>query len=62
MVNDFAARPEGAIYGKGKASPGYINLGAKRSGERSAGNPHATFDEAGAGDDLTVVVSSSRVR
>ncbi len=40
----------GAIYGKGKASPGHINLGVKRSGERSAGNLHAAFDEAGAGN------------
>ena len=33
---------------------GHITLGAKRAGERSAGNLHAPFDEAGAGDGLTV--------
>jgi hypothetical protein len=27
-----------------------ITLGAKRSGERSAGNPHATFEAAGTGN------------
>ena len=39
-----------------------ITLDVKQSGERSAGNPHATFDEAGAGDGPTIVVRSSRVR
>src|SRR5215471_10518462 len=29
---------------------GLINLGAKRTGERGAGNPHATFDVAGTGN------------
>src|ERR1022692_5318495 len=29
---------------------GPISLGAKQTGERSAGNPHAAFDEAGAGN------------
>src|SRR5271166_5869404 len=29
---------------------GPITLGAKQTGERSAGNPHAAFDEAGAGN------------
>jgi hypothetical protein len=29
---------------------GPITLDAKRAGERSAGNPPATFDEAGAGN------------
>src|SRR5271157_3887287 len=33
-----------------------ITLGAKRAGERSARNPHATFDVAGAGDGLTVTL------
>ena len=28
---------------------GPISLEAKQAGERSAGNPHAAFDEAGAG-------------
>ena len=31
-----------------------INLFAKRAGERSAGNPHAPFDVAGNGNQLTV--------
>src|SRR6266567_6223996 len=29
---------------------GPITLGAKQTGERRAGNPHAAFDEAGAGN------------
>jgi len=29
---------------------GRINLWEKLTGKRSAGNPHAAFDEAGAGD------------
>jgi len=29
---------------------GHINLGMKRAGERSAGNPPAAFDEEGAGN------------
>jgi hypothetical protein len=29
---------------------GRITLGAKQAGKRSAGNPHAPFDEAGAGN------------
>src|SRR5262249_24103278 len=29
---------------------GPISLGAKQTGERSAGNPHAAFDEAGTGN------------
>ena len=33
---------------------GLITLDRKQAGERSAGNPHATFDEAGNGNQLTV--------
>ena len=33
---------------------GLITLDPKLAGERSAGNPHATFDEAGNGNQLTV--------
>ena len=33
---------------------GLITLDPKLAGERSAGNPHATFDEAGNGTQLTV--------
>ncbi len=29
---------------------GLITLGAKQAGKRSAGNPHAAFDVAGAGN------------
>ena len=32
------------------SSIGFISLGAKQTGERSAGNPHAPFDVAGAGN------------
>jgi len=31
-----------------------MTLEAKQTGKRSAGNPHAAFDEAGAGNGLTV--------
>ena len=31
---------------------GHIKLGRKRIGKRSAGNPHAAFEEAGAGNGL----------
>ncbi|HUU17080.1 MAG TPA: hypothetical protein VMW72_08030 [Sedimentisphaerales bacterium] len=31
----------------------HINLGMKHIGKRSAGKPHADFDEAGAGNGLT---------
>src|ERR1035441_573578 len=33
---------------------GLITLGVKQTGKRSAGNPHAAFDEAGTGNRLTV--------
>jgi len=33
---------------------GHITLEAKQAGKRSAGNPHATFEEAGAGNGITV--------
>ena len=31
---------------------GHINFDAKLTGKRSAGNPHAAFDEAGVGNGL----------
>src|SRR5208282_1903864 len=37
-----------AESGSGRIGP--ISLEAKQTGERSAGNPHAAFDEAGAGN------------
>ena len=41
-------------YARSAESPlgriGLISLGAKQTGERSAGDPHATFDVAGAGN------------
>jgi hypothetical protein len=41
-----------------KRSPslGPITQGAKRAGKRSAGNPHAPFDRAGAGDGPTAIL------
>jgi hypothetical protein len=33
---------------------GHINLGMKQTGKRSAGKPHAAFDEAGTGNGFTV--------
>lgn len=35
---------------------GHISLGAKSARERSAGNPHAAFEEAGAGDGVMVML------
>ena len=35
---------------------GRISLRAKSARERSAGNPHAAFDEAGAADGMTVML------
>jgi len=35
------------------AAPGRINLAVKRAGERSAGNRHAPFDVAGAGNGIS---------
>ena len=32
------------------AQIGHINLAAKRTGERKAGNPHVAFDVAGTGN------------
>ena len=40
---------------------GLITLGAKRAGECSAGNPHAAFDEAGAGNGVTVGPTRARM-
>jgi hypothetical protein len=39
---------------------GLINLGVKRTGERGAGNPHATFDRAGTGNGLTARTKRAR--
>ena len=36
------------------STKGRINLGTKRTGKRSAGNPHAPFDWAGAGNEVMV--------
>jgi len=42
---------------KRSQSSGPITRGAKRAGQRSAGNPHAPFDRAGAGDGLTATLN-----
>ena len=39
---------------QGEGHPGHITLDAKCAGARSAGNPHAACEEAGAGNGLTV--------
>ena len=41
-----------ALSGSGFYPIGLINLGMKGAGARSAGNPHATCDVAGAGDGI----------
>jgi len=41
------------LAGSGSDAIGLINRGAKRAGKRSAGNPHAAFEVAGAGDGVT---------
>jgi hypothetical protein len=41
---------------------GPITLGVKRTGERGAGNPHATFDRAGNGNGLTAMTKRARSR
>src|SRR3974390_621526 len=43
--------PGSETVGESRSSRiGPISLGAKQTGERSAGNPHAAFDVAGTGD------------
>ena len=43
--------PSGSTSAKSRSGRiGPIILEAKQTGERSAGNPHAAFDEAGAGN------------
>ena len=39
---------------------GPITLGAKRAGKRRAGNPHAAFEEAGAGNGATEIPKRAR--
>src|SRR5260370_561390 len=41
-------------YWKPLSTTGLITLGTKRTGKPTAGNPHGGFDEAGAGNGLTV--------
>ena len=36
-----------------RQQPSLISLGMKQTGERSAGKPHATFEAAGAGNEMT---------
>ena len=54
-VKYFGAAAESAPHPIGP-----ITLGAKRTGERSAGNPHARFDVAGAGDGPTATPTRAR--
>src|SRR5450755_3678629 len=46
----WSRRWPGASAESAAATAGRISLGVKRAGERSAGNPPAPFDVAGAGD------------
>jgi len=41
---------------------GHINLGMKHIGKRSAGKPHAAFDEAGTGDVVWLRYCDTRKR
>jgi hypothetical protein len=48
--------PDPAVVVNPESTPntiGRITLDAKRAGKRSAGNPHAAFDEAGTGNGAT---------
>ena len=50
-VSDFLeAGPMATEWFDQRRSPLRQDLEAKQTGERSAGNPHAAFDEAGAGN------------
>jgi len=49
-----------AISDSGASMIGLINLGTKCAGTRSAGNPHAACDVAGAGNGITIIPSRAR--
>ena len=51
-----------ASHRKRSPARGRITRGAKRPGERSAGNPHAPFEVAGAGNGPTVIPKRARSR
>ena len=48
LFNAYRVRATAAESRPGRIGP--ISLGVKQTGERSAGNPHAAFDVAGAGN------------
>src|SRR5215467_14087217 len=65
LFNSYRVRRPPAKVAPSKIGP--ISLGAKRTGKRSAGNPHATFDVAGIGnadgrDDVTLADERARQR
>ena len=49
LFNGYRVRPASPAESR-PSTIGPITLDAKQTGERSAGNPHATFDVAGAGN------------
>ena len=53
LFNDYRVRPTVTPESR-PGTIGHITLGTKQTGKPSAGNPHAGFDVAGAGDGLTV--------
>jgi hypothetical protein len=50
----------GSQFRKPPISIGHIDLAVKCAGARSAGNPHATCDVAGAGNGATVGANRAR--
>ncbi len=49
-----------AVVDSGASMIGFINLEMKCAGTRSAGNPHAACDVAGAGNGITTIPSRAR--
>src|SRR3990170_991820 len=54
VVQPLPGSPSRGLAESAPSLIGLITLGAKRAGKRSAGKPHAPFDEAGAGNGPTV--------
>ena len=50
VVQQLPGSPSRGLAESAPSLIGLITLGVKQAGKRSAGKPHAPFDEAGAGD------------
>jgi len=51
-INSIIINAKGS-YESNSSMISHINLGMKHIGKRSAGKPHAAFEEAGAGNGVT---------